>query len=386
MKTFRKFTGLRNTVPPEKFDGADLAVAENVDLSAEGQISGRAGFSVLSATASRGLWSNGERAFYAQGTTLYELNKDLTSTAIQTGVTGTRLSYADVADTIYWSDGKQAGVIKGRTATAWGVPPPNPCTVTLTAGDLPAGTYLVSAVARRADGIESGAAIFTAVAVAANQGLQITTGGYSYEADIYVSQPNGTVPQFVGTVTPGLPNLTLFGLPMSARTLTAMQCGPAPAGSRVFFFAGCMWVVSGNFLFHSRPFELELFDLANGFFGFESAIRTAAPVNDGIFVGTDDKTYFLAGANPSEMQLIDRTNYGTVEGTEYVVRNDKVGEEGVAGKTVMWMSRRGVCLGVDGGEMKNLTSDRHIPSSALVGASLFKIKDGTPQFLVSTFN
>ena len=76
--------------------------------------------------------------------------------------------------------------------------------------------------------------------------------------------------------------------------------------------------------------------------------------------------------------------YGVVEGTGQVVRGDVLDPEKDPVPAVMWMSKKGICIGLPGGEVRNVTSDRYVVSgSPSYGASLLKIHGGTPQFMVS---
>ena len=95
---------------------------------------------------------------------------------------------------------------------------------------------------------------------------------------------------------------------------------------------------------------------------------------------------FLTGRDPKEFVSITVLNHGGVQGTLVYPSNDKLTAEGVQGIAAMWVSRVGVCLGTTGGNLVNLTGDRYEMSAARKGGGLFKMRDGTPQYVSTLFN
>lgn len=94
-----------------------LTVAENVDIDNTNAISSRLGSTLkLSGSSIHSLWSNGVVALFADGKSLYKLNKDYTSILlIKSGLSGLRIVYEPVVDRVYFTDGQYIGYYKDNT-------------------------------------------------------------------------------------------------------------------------------------------------------------------------------------------------------------------------------------------------------------------------------
>ena len=381
--------GVRNNTSLERFAKGDLASAVNIDIDETGAVSRRLGTVPLLPGAAHSMWSDGVRAFFVQGGVLRQLFPDMTTRAVQAGITGARVNYMSINGSVYWSDEDQSGVVTDGLARRWGLQPPPQASTLNTFGELPAGTYGITTTYMRDDGHESGASQATWVVRDGTQGvlvvLEKSPDALATFQRVYMTLPDSETFFFVGEVTDNAASFEISSLPSYGMELRTQFKGPAPAGHIVGYDAGRAFVAQDNFLFVSDPFEYELFDLRTGFFGFDSRISVFAPVADGIFVATQNETYFMAGTGPDNYKLTSVLPYGGVEGTTRIVRGDLIEKSEDTTNVGMWMSKQGVCLGANGGRVKNLTVGRYtMPDMSAQGASLLKIKDGTPQFLVTT--
>ena len=57
--------------------------------------------------------------------------------------------------------------------------------------------------------------------------------------------------------------------------------------------------------------------------------------------------------------------------------------DGIEGTTVMWVSRKGICRGSNGGAFKNLTAARYEVPDNRYGAGFFRLQNGIPQYIAS---
>lgn len=382
--------GLRNDISSERFEAGDLLVARNVEIDETGKVARRRGVSRLSAGAASSLWSDGERAFYVRGGTLYQLQPDLSSVALTDGV-GTDVAYAAVADTVFWSDGKRSGRVADGVCERWGIEPPRRgLVVTPTVGDLPAGIYGVTLVYLRR-GMESGAPRGVFVELAAHQGLRLTDLPVSDDPAvshkrIYLTRPDGEVFFAAATIPNADTSAVITALPADTLPLRTQFKGAAPAGQLVGYYAGRTYVADGATLWYSEPYEYELFDRRSAFLPFPSPITLFAPVSDGVFVATEQETVFLAGREPSAFDSTSVLPYGAVRGTLVYPRNELLLKGDLPAKTPMWMSRNGVCIGLAGGQVLNLTGGRFGQPEARYGGGLFKVRGGTPHYVATLFS
>jgi hypothetical protein len=386
MKKFGKFLGMRNDVPAEKFTEKDLAATLNVDLDDEGTLSSRDGTRTILPGQAHSVTSYGDRLIGVVDQDLCEVFDDGSSVVLAPGaIVGSKLSAVEVEGALYWTDGVITGVLRGMTVETWGLDTPKQAVLSEVSGSLREGTYLVSSVAVR--GVEeSGAAPYAAITVAANAGIQVELPVVAADyLDLYISDTSGAVPYFYGRYSPSGGTEIITEPVVTSRAVPNLRMGPAPYGSKVFYFAGRIWVVRDRFLLFSQPYQYGLFDKANGYATMPARVRMAVPVDDGIFIATDSRTYFLAGRDPATASFNEVANYGAVAWSDSVVDSSMVGKEGVSGTAVMWATNNGVCLGTNGGNLKNVTGSRYVPKQGRIGAAVFKKTQTASQFAVSIF-
>jgi hypothetical protein len=76
-----------------------------------------------------------------------------------------------------------------------------------------------------------------------------------------------------------------------------------------------------------------------------------------------------------------------VLGTETFVPGHLFGKGEQQGKIALWMSKQGLCAGMDGGQMMNLTGERYsLPDGVATGASLLKLRGKSPQLVTTLFS
>ena len=384
--------GVRNDISLERFELEDLAVGNNIDLDEKGKIFRRLGTGRIVAGVMHSLKAFTNTALVVSNGVLSVVNAAGTLLALATGIVA-RLSYTEIVDSIFWTDGVSTGAISQGANRPWGIVVPALPAVTVGAGDLAAGTYLYTTTYSRSTGLESGAPPVGLVTVPANSSLSFAVAAsadpLAQSINIYVSSVNGELSYLSAIVANATQAVKVAALPEQSVPLRTSLMGPPPAGQLLGYYNGRAYVGKGRFLWYSQPYEYELFDLVNGYLAFQAELKTFAPVASGIYLGTATETMYLDGADPSEFVRKQVAPYGTVLGTEFYVRNDLLINENAEltrhpGMTPVWMSQTGLCLGLEGGAMQNLTSDRFvIPSVLAEGASLLKIRSGTPQ-LVST--
>lgn len=385
-RPIKAFAGLRNTTEPERFAQGELVSATNIELDNTGKLSTRAGTTRVATGDAHSLWFGRQQGFVVLDGELHAFASDGT-TALGIDV-GARVVYIEVGPTVYWSDGVQSGAIQSGVPRPWGLAVPAPAEVSLSAGNLGAGEYLLSWVGIDGEEIEGGAGEPVAVTVGANQGLEVEVPTLTGAARLrlYVSQRNGETLFAYGDYTPGAGTATISSPFVGTLALRTAGLSPAPPGQCVARFRGRLLVADSNTLWYSEPGEPELFDRARGFKLFEHPVTILAPAADGVFVATQKETAFLAGADPTEWSLTPVSSTGGILGTEVFPEARNLLDEGVPTGAALWMSPDGICLGLDGGEIKNLTGGRWVPTSATRGAALYHADETRPQFITTLFN
>jgi hypothetical protein len=385
---FGAMNGVRNDVSLERFKLGDLSVGVNVDIDETGKVFRREGTTPVVAGNMHSLYSDGKTTLVVDSGALTALDTVWGKHPIKS-VAGRMLDYVTINNEVYWSDEFEAGIIQNGENRRWGIAVPPAPHLSEIAGDLDAGTYLFTTTYLRRDGRESGAPQSVGITVAANSGVQITltpsADSLVIAQRLYVTSINGEVPYLVGEVNNGVTTLTLSDLPNLGTAVRTQFMGPAPSGQVVGYFAGRAYVAQGPYLWYSAPFEYELFDLRSGYIGFDANVTTFAPVSDGIYVGSEKSVFWLQGTDPTAFERLQVANYGAVRGTERDIPPHYFGEGAETGVIQTFMTTSGMCVGLEHGVFKNLTGDRYIPIAASAGASLLKIRSGTPLLTTTLF-
>lgn len=144
-----------------------------------------------------------------------------------------------------------------------------------------------------------------------------------------------------------------------------------PVGTIVRYYGGRIWIVKGKALYFSEPYQYSLFNLGRNVVAFTGKITMLAPVLDGLYVSTDTAIFFCNG-NPPQMTIQKKANYPAVFGTDdYVdgvsIQNGKLTDEVVPVFTTI----KGICVGLPGGRLINLTYERLTYPNAVSGCALY---------------
>lgn len=364
----KAFSGLRNDVKPERMEPGDLVAAVNVDIGNDGQLSRRAGIESKLAADAHSLWVAGDICLFVEASVLKRLHDDYSTTVMRTLTTNDRVSYVSVNGRIYFSNGTDTGIIEPNgQSRSWGlVPPPLPAMAD-TGGVLPPGTYQAVMTYIREDGQESGAGLAGLV--------DVVTGGILFTdipvpddptvvaKAIYITPQNGDVFYLAATLVVSTTTHTYKGSALTL-PLNTQYLQQAPAGEIVAYHYGVLYVVSGNIVYPSTAYGYELFDLRD-FIAFDSQVRIFAPVDDGIWVGTDKEVAWLSGVDPTKFEKTTRAEIGSVKGTLAYVSNDalpEIKENIQEARVALWWTDEGVCAGYPSGTLHKLTESRYRPT------------------------
>ena len=148
-----------------------------------------------------------------------------------------------------------------------------------------------------------------------------------------------------------------------------------PVGKLLEVWNGRMFVDQDEALWYSEAFNYHAFALGENYILFPSKLRMVKAVKDGLFVSTEEETYFLSGSTPKSFSQLKVADYPAIEGTDVLVKGSKIGgddlDKGILNEdVVIWTSSEGICIGGPGGFFKNLTERKLTYPSAKEGAGL----------------
>ena len=148
-----------------------------------------------------------------------------------------------------------------------------------------------------------------------------------------------------------------------------------PYGTILCLHGSRIYMVVDDVLWYSEPFAYGWFDMARNFIPFSSKIRMVRSVKDGMYVGDDTGVTYLGGMSPKEFTFSRVSDSVPIEGTDVSISGLEIRDDAVYAKVVIWTAQDGICLGLPGGEVKNLTKNKvTYPSSQLGSAAVLTDK------------
>lgn len=391
------FSGGKNNVAKEtELPKGSVRELLNADLSNSGEISRRRGYTKIydaGSEAVHSLFSSKLHTVFCQDTTLRKFNQDYTATLLKTGINPNNLmSYTEVNNQIYYSNAVDTGIVlEDGSVAPWGVKEPTgqPLLTLNATGNLWEGTYQVAITFVDANGQESGSSLAATIDVPAGNGITCSLFPTNADAafiNVYLTAPNGTVLHHRAQVPMGTTDVNFLSNPDKyGKQLETQFMEQMPAGHIVRYFKGRMWVAVGNVLMFSPALRYGVYDPRHTYFQFPSRITIVQPVEDGVYV-VSDQTYFLSGTDP--MQMAQRVVYstGAVEGTGINVPPTMIKEDEfdtLPDYLAFWYSSQGAVLGLPGGQVRTITEDiMNLPDYGR-GATLLRNENGIRQLVTS---
>lgn len=370
--------GVQNRTRPYGVADGEVRNAVNVDFDGVGNFRRRNGYErVATLLDAHSGFACEHGVFAVSGNSLWRFDDNFAATWL-TPVAGP-VTYVSASDgRMYLSDGVSTFEYGDAELQQWGCDTPTaPVLSAGTGGTLDAGTYLVSVTMFDIVGREHGASPTGSVVVGAG-GIVLLSSLPNPQAfgmsslGVYCSSANGTVLRLAGVMSSGADSAVVSTDPGGGRELRTQFMTRMPAGSIVREFAGRLLMASGSVLWYSEPYAYSLLDPRKNFVQFASDITIVEPVEAGVFVCAD-KTYFLAGKDPSSWTQRKVLDYGAVLGTS--VRNPE--------NDVVWYGTDGVILAKQDGSVQNLTKPKVAIDTGTVGAGAYIERDGNRQYVAS---
>lgn len=381
--------GQDNVSADFELDPEVLRSVVNADITNKGKIVRNQGYQkVYSGANVHSLWGipGFPCGFVVDNGTLYALDPELNKAPIIAVDAARRMSYRALNDRVYFSNGAQSGYLTSNgDYWPWQVECPiaaPQCAASATGG-LDAGQYQVSCQFRRRDGWLSGAPLAVSAIVQTGGGIDLSNIPQPKTAEIdtvrlYVSHANGDqlyhyVDLPVGVTTHKIVKRDL------GRILNTQFLNPLPAGKHIAFYRGRWYVSVSSVLFFSESLNFGLYRPKKNFFVFPDPIVLVEPVDNGLFVATTHRHYFLSGNDALDMTQQELLQVGAVERS--VITPEMTGNET---EGPIWIVQElGYVEGGSGGQIKPITRHRLSIPTVDEAASLFRKRPGINQIVTS---
>lgn len=362
----------------------------NADVRNQGVLSPRGGFKKLVPLVDcHSLWSDENlMLFVAQGAgggpALHRLEG---SSALEVApISGPRLApmfYERLgASPVYLSNGYSTGAYEPEKGTVrpWGLPLPPPPQVSLTAGNLLAGTYKL-AYTYHQDGRLGGNGPLAVIGWDGGS-AGIALGNFPTDAYCWITQPNGKE-LFLAPVGAG----DQITEPYYAQPLPTLGVIPPPSLTELRAGHGRLWGVAGKTLYYSDPFQPEHFRVANTK-TFPANLVLVAPFNHGLYVHSLETSWLLKGQDPGKMEL-EEVGKGAIPGSLIYVLVEGMGYEVSRQMSrepcPMWATSTGFVIGTQTGHLVHVTESRLRLNPMSRGAALHRVRDGWPQTIFTLY-
>lgn len=385
MLTFDKFLGINNVLPSHRLKSEELRRAMNVDIGLSGELKRRSGYTQTDAACHESLWQADGFLLAIDDGDLVAITPAGVRTTVYLSLGATRVWYVNLPDgRTAFSNGLICGITDGTTTTDWGVlTPASLGAFTDVAGSLDPGDYKYQITyVRTVDGREGAPLVAEPVTIASGgvllTGLPELTG---HSINVYISGANGDEAFYAGNTTNAA--FTFNG----ANTSLVLPCrtddtDPAPAGKLLAFFRGRALTAVGPVLYASRTNMWETFDFRRDFKQFAKNITLVVPVDDGLYVGTENELAFLGGTEFDKLAYTRVIEGDTVLGSGVAVRGELIKQrEGVGEGSAMVCIADGVIVaGFNGGQVVRMTEGRYRTNASEVSAT-FRMVDNIPQYI-----
>jgi hypothetical protein len=346
------FLGIRNTEPIRSIPNNALSEATDVDISDEGAITRRNGFTLsLSATNTTAYSTLDQEAYIVTGGVLSKLLPDLTLIPI---TPSTAKNFCDFGKVLFTNDGHK---VEDGVATDLKIQAPNYAPqLSVIQGTMPAGVYSAMYCFRAASGLESGSSPVGSIELLTEGGVQIAPiqAPAGYTTAVYMTDANGTVYYDASGIQLAPVQVLSNSFPENTE--------------KVAFYAGKLWCSQSldngsSVIFFSSAFHYHLFDYTKDYIIVPGKVEDMVGTPQGLVIGTDAALYSYADT------LLLLAGYGVVPGRSMARVPD--------GSVLVW-TKRGVCTAP---LFSNLTEKKaSFPAGAQCSTAVVN-QDGLIKFL-----
>ncbi|MGP8337655.1 MAG: hypothetical protein ACT6FC_05405 [Methanosarcinaceae archaeon] len=382
------FVGMNNIKQSEgllvgKNNAVQPRVILNADVTSKGRIIKREGsVKIIDLAAPHSLWSCDAAMLCVSESKLYRIAQRVAVEICPVTVPlGTSLSYAEVNGKVYISGASWNGIFdpSDNSISDWGLDLPEQPVISSTSGNLPIGTYQLCFT--RFNGREiSGNGAITSIELTVEGGIAILNK--ANDSLVWITDPNGSEFFLAGQI------YNVVSVAQSSEPLPSFLCSPPPFMEHITYAFGRIWGSIGKILYYSEPFHPEWFRISLNKFEFKQNITLIAHVPTGMFIGCEDVTYFMKGAEPTQM-VQTLAGKGAVPGTlSYCNNVPELGDilspaERIHVSVPVWLSQDGIVIGNVSGRLFNLTQQKVKFAPGVRGASVHRMKNGEFQYLTS---
>lgn len=380
------FLGINNrkpdfalTVATRQLNGQYLRTANNVEIDPAGKIRRRGATSLVQAMAgAHSIYMQTETAgFLVRSSVLYAITLPTYTEVLKKVLSNDLpLSYAELGDTLYFSNGTDNGRITAGVYAPMSLATPPTPTLSAIGGSLLAGSYQVGISYRVANdsstGEEGCISASANIDLAATGGIRVTlpsaVPGASY-ISVHMSHANGTMVYYSTTVAVGTASVDLTTLPTGHEAQQRFD-DVLPPG-KLFVSNGRLCSYAGNMVYVGLPFRPGYYLPHEGYIPFQKPVSVCIENQNGTFIAADN-TYWVPGdLGDVKENIVKVLPYGAVPGTEFRFKNNTV---------CGWFGPKGLVVGQINGEVEAVMSENIALVAPVSGFSTLIVDDTDDEF------
>lgn len=394
---------MRNVAIPLPQLGIDLLTDEtslpkgavreaiNVDLKKSGAFARRPGFSTrVAGDGFTGIFADERGVLVGRGTKVYALDADTyTPTMLCDLGREAPVDFTKYNGHVYFTNPGSSWWVPSDSAAARpvGVALPDrlPTVADHTAGALLPGEYSVALSIVDERGEESQSCLLGTLMLTAGVMLSGLEQAPGRKYRVYLTPPGGDVLYLAAEFDAVFEQYAVTVLPAGA-VRTSQYLRPMPAGDFIRGHAGRLYVASEDTIFYSEPLRPHLCDPRHNFIKFVGKVRFMEPLPDGMYVGDDRGTWWLAGDDPTKYQLVRAHESLAIRRSSVLIPGRHLPSESMSAdkNVVVWLSTMGYMAGREGGVVVPLNPERVAVAADLEGRSVFLLRDGMKQIITLT--
>lgn len=163
--------------------------------------------------------------------------------------------------------------------------------------------------------------------------------------------------------------------------------GAVPMATEIEHYKGRIYLANEKLLWATELFLYDLVDRTKGFIQFEHDITMVRAVEDGLYVGTTAQLFFLQGTYSDGLKRSRIIDAPVVPGSSVLAPTADVhpqvkkGGDVPEGTVPVFMTGDGICVGLDGGQVYNLTRSRVVFPGAVSAAALYRSDQGANAYV-----
>lgn len=368
--------------------------AKNVDIGRSGQYQRRTGYTMADATPGmHSLYYAAQKgwALVALGAQMHRLDTDTYArTSLAPLGSAFPVAYTEYNGNVYFTNRTSFNWVPSDSSTARsvGVPVPSSPKLSATQGTLLPGTYGLVMTLLDDRGEEGGATALQTIKLPDGGGIKLAKlpvlAGMSLY--VYITSADGDVLRRIETIPAVFPTYDVTEDAQGALCSTQFLT-PMPTGDMVRWYNGRLYTAKFGTLSFSEAHRPHLYSLAHNTIQFSGWISFVEPVADGIYVGDARGVWFLAGGDPTKFTLRRVSTHRAIHRSSVIVPARHFPEKIVQtdAPVAVWLSTAGYIVGMQGGGIVELHSDRIQVPTGLLGRSTLLLREGRKQ-IITTVN